>query len=269
MVPRITTILQRFTTEWTTLLPPGAMLAVCGEIGYTEWRRRVLTPVTTMQLFLLQMLHGNTACSHLPHLSGVRFSAAAYGQARTKLPRHCFALLFALLLEGFGRAVQSSALDEGRWHGHRTCFVDGSGCSMSDTPALQDALGQSTEQRPGCGVPVAHLMVLFHAGTSVLLQLVVAPLMTHDLAQVQKVHLCSHPVMCSWRIRGCVRTPISPCSSGPVCTPCSASARDRSWISQPVGLLSSRVCGEHLPSKASHGPAGSQLWVSTTNSWRG
>jgi hypothetical protein len=56
---------------------------------------------------------------------------------------------------------------------------------MPDIPALQDACGQSTEQRPGCGVPVAHLLGLFHAGTGVLLKLVVAPLLTHDLAQVQ------------------------------------------------------------------------------------
>jgi hypothetical protein len=55
-------------------------------------------------------------------------------------------------------------------------------------PALQDAFGQSTEQRPGCGFPVAPLLGLFHAGTGVLLKLVVAPLLTHDLAQVQVVH---------------------------------------------------------------------------------
>jgi hypothetical protein len=59
---------------------------------------------------------------------------------------------------------------------------------MPDTPALQAAFGQSTEQRPGCGFPVAHLLGLFHAGTGLLLKLVVAPLLTHDLAQVQKVH---------------------------------------------------------------------------------
>jgi DDE family transposase len=157
---------------------------VCSEIGYTAWRDRVLTPVTTMQLFLLQILHGNTACRHLPHLSGLRFSAAAYCQARAKLPLR----FFDLLLERFGSAVQQSALDDGRWQGHRTFLVDGSGCSMPDTPALQDAFGQSTEQRPGCGFPVAHLLGLFHAGTGVLLKLVVAPLLTHDLAQVQQVH---------------------------------------------------------------------------------
>jgi hypothetical protein len=184
MVPNITAILQRLTGEWAALLHPEAILAACGEVGYTGWRDRVLTPVTTVQLFLLQILHGNTACRHLPHLSGLRFTAAAYCQARAKLPLR----FFDRLLERFGTTVQRSALDEERWHGHRTFLVDGSGCSMPDTPALQDAFGQSTEQRPGCGFPVARLLGLFHAGTGVLLKLVVAPLLTHDLAQVQKVH---------------------------------------------------------------------------------
>jgi Transposase DDE domain len=64
---------------------------------------------------------------------------------------------------------------------------------MPDTPALQDAFGQSTEQRPGCGFPVARLLGLFHAGTGVLLKLVVAPLLTHDLARVQAVHPALQP----------------------------------------------------------------------------
>jgi Transposase DDE domain len=184
MVPRITAVLTRFKTDWAAQLQPDAIKATCQEAGYTSWRDRVLTPVTTIQLFLLQILHGNTACSHLPHLSGLRFSASAYCQARARLPLR----FFDLLLERFNRAVQRSALDDGRWHGPRIFFVDGSSCSMPDTPALQAAFGQSTEQRPGCGFPVAHLLGLFHAGTGVLLKLVVAPLLTHDLAHVQAVH---------------------------------------------------------------------------------
>jgi hypothetical protein len=43
---------QRFTTERTALRPPEAVLAACSEGGYTTWRDRVLTPVTTVQLFL-------------------------------------------------------------------------------------------------------------------------------------------------------------------------------------------------------------------------
>jgi hypothetical protein len=52
MVPHVTTILQRFPTEWAALLPPDAMLAACGAVGYLAWRHRVLTPVTTSQLVL-------------------------------------------------------------------------------------------------------------------------------------------------------------------------------------------------------------------------
>ncbi len=184
MVPRITAVLTRLKTDWAAQLQPDAIMAACPEAGYTSWRERVLTPVTTIQLFLLQMLHGNTACSHLPHLSGLRFSASAYCQARARLPLD----LLGLLLTRLCTSAQSHLLDEGRWQGHRTFLVDGSGCSMPDTPTLQAAFGQPNVQRPGCGFPMAPLLGLFHAGTGVLLKRIVAPLLTHDLAQVQKVH---------------------------------------------------------------------------------
>jgi hypothetical protein len=87
------------------LLQPEAILAACGEMGYIAWRHRVLAPVTSMQLFLLQILHGNTARSLPPHLSGLRFSAAAYCQARARLPVR----FFDLLLDRFGSAVQRAA----------------------------------------------------------------------------------------------------------------------------------------------------------------
>jgi hypothetical protein len=184
MVPHISAILPRFTGEWAMWLHPDAILAACQESGYTQWRDRLLTPVTTTPLFLRHMLHGHTACRHWPHLSGVRLSAAASCQARATLPRR----LLALLCERCGTAVPRSALDDGRWRGHHPCLVDGSGGSMPETPALQEAFGQPSGQRPGCGFPVARLPGLFHAGTGVLLKRVVAPLFTHDLAQVQQGH---------------------------------------------------------------------------------
>jgi hypothetical protein len=64
---------------------------------------------------------------------------------------------------------------------------------MPDTPALHDAFGQPPEQRPGCSFPVARLLGLFRAGTGVLLKLVVAPRLTHDLALVQAVHSSLQP----------------------------------------------------------------------------
>ena len=47
---------------------------------------RLLKPVATVPLFILQILHGNTACSHLPCLVSQRFTASAFCQARTRLP---------------------------------------------------------------------------------------------------------------------------------------------------------------------------------------
>jgi hypothetical protein len=70
MVPHVTAILPRFTTEWTARRQPDAILTACSVVGYTTWRDRVRTPVTTLPLCLLPMLPGNTAGRHLPHGSG-------------------------------------------------------------------------------------------------------------------------------------------------------------------------------------------------------
>jgi hypothetical protein len=48
-------------------------------------------------------------CSHLPHLSGLQCTAAAYGQARARLPLR----LFDLLLERCSSAVQHSLWRKG------------------------------------------------------------------------------------------------------------------------------------------------------------
>jgi hypothetical protein len=83
----------------------------------------------------------------------------------------------------------ASCRDEAqRWCGHRVWLLDGSSCSMPDTPELQEAFGQPGAQKPGCGFPVAHLLTLFHAGTGMLQKVLTAPLRTHDLAQAWQMH---------------------------------------------------------------------------------
>ena len=183
MLSRMTTVLQRLKTEWAAQLQPEAIQAACEAVGYIEWRDRLLNPIITVQAFLLQILHGNTACRHLPHLSGLHFSASAYCQARAKLPLG----VLNHLLDSVRQSAGSAALEDRRWHGHRTFFVDGSGCSMPDTPVLQEEFGQPGEQQPSCGFPVARLLALFHAGTGLLTQLVVSPLNTHELSRVQQI----------------------------------------------------------------------------------
>jgi hypothetical protein len=73
------------------------------------------------------------------------------------------------------------------WH------LDGSGCSMPDTPELQQAFGQPGMQQPGCGFPVAHLLTLFHATSGLLMRMVSSPLRTHDMGQAHRVHEALEP----------------------------------------------------------------------------
>jgi hypothetical protein len=52
MVASVTAVLSRFKTEWATPWQSAAISGACEEAGYTSWRDRVLTPVTTIQLLL-------------------------------------------------------------------------------------------------------------------------------------------------------------------------------------------------------------------------
>ena len=157
-------------------LTPAFVRQVSDGVGHV-WRDRVLDPVTTVHLFALQILHGNTACAHVPRLGAVRCTGEAYVQARQRLPVRVLERLLNAIRE---HLLGGPALDDGRWHGHRTFLVDGSGVSMPDTGELQQAFGQPGGQKPGCGFPVMHLLAMFHAATGLLIRVAAAPLRTHD-----------------------------------------------------------------------------------------
>ncbi len=183
MFGNITDALRQIKSDVAQALEASLITRLCIELGH-QWRERELDPVTTVRGFLLQVLHHNTACSHVPHLLGKSFSSEAYGQARARLPLE----LFQRLLGEVCRRVQDSLEASTRWRGHRLWLADGSSCSMPDTPELQNAFGQPGQQAPGCGFPVAHLLTLFHAGTGLLLRTIAAPLRTHDMAQASQLH---------------------------------------------------------------------------------
>jgi hypothetical protein len=188
MVGTSTEALKHIQAELATLLDASTIFALCREIDY-QWRERQLDPVTTVHLFLVQILHGNTACTHLPHLTGQRCTASAFCQARTPLPLY----VLEQLLRRTSAVCAQTTHDEGRWRGHRTFLVDGSSFSMPDTPELQEEFDHPGGQRPGCGFPVAHLLALFHAGTGFLLEALAAPCHTHDMAEVATLHAALRP----------------------------------------------------------------------------
>jgi Transposase DDE domain len=183
MVPTFTQALQLVRDDLAHLISPASLAALCRSAGL-RWRRRVLDPINTIHLFLLQILHGNTACAHLPRLTGQTFTPSAYCQARARLP---LAVLQALL-QRLTEIVRPLVDVTGLWHGHRTWFIDGTGVSMPDTPQLQQAFGQPTNQAVGCGFPVARVLGLFHAGTGLLQSFLTAPLRSHEMSRVALLH---------------------------------------------------------------------------------
>ncbi|QEL16298.1 IS4 family transposase [Limnoglobus roseus] len=181
MIPSLLTALRQIRADVAAALAPASIRHACETAGHT-WRDRLLDPV---HLLVLQILHGNTACAHLPRLTGRSFSASAYCQARARLP---LAVLRAVLARVTDAARPLADGDDGRWRGLRTFFVDGSGVSLPDTPALQAAFGQPTNQAAGCGFPVARVLILFHAGTGLLLKPRTAPLRSHEVTQATLTH---------------------------------------------------------------------------------
>ncbi len=179
----ITDILRRFKQNWTEELSPQAIARACRDVGM-NWYESALSPVVTIQIFFVQILHGNAACEHLTHLTGLSFTAAAYCKARMRVPLEALHLLLQRCMEG----LQQETFGAARWLGHRVFYVDGSSFSMPDTPQLRAHFGQHGEQQPGCGFPTAHWLVLLHAGTGMITKMLAAPLRTHDMAGVAQLH---------------------------------------------------------------------------------
>jgi hypothetical protein len=159
--------------------------SLCRDLAL-PFRRRLLTPLVTTQLFLRQVLEGNAAVAELRRVTKLDFSESAYCDARQRLPLAFFQRLHHAVL---GRCRRDADDDPAaRWRGHRVFFLDGSSFSMPDTPELREEFGCPGGQAEGCGFPTAHLLVQFHAHSGYLTRARPAPLRTHDLAQAALTH---------------------------------------------------------------------------------
>lgn len=175
--------LQRIKADLQRYLPEEAIVQACRQVHH-RWRRRQLDPVTTIHLFILQVLCFNTAMTHLRHLSKLPITAAAYCKARMRLPLR----LLQRLLRQSAEQMRQGQGPEGRWCGLRAYLADGSSSIVPDTPALDRAFGHPTGQKKGCGFPVPKILGLFDAYSGLIVQVLCFPLFTHEMSQVWKLH---------------------------------------------------------------------------------
>ena len=74
----ITNALAQVKDDLSQMLSRHVVQCVAQQKDY-KWRDRLLEPATTILLLVTQVLHGNTAITHLRHLSGMNFSAVSSG----------------------------------------------------------------------------------------------------------------------------------------------------------------------------------------------
>ena len=144
-------------------------------------RRRLFTPVTTLWVFLSQVLDPDHSCRQavarfLAWLVGQGRPACAphtgaYCKARQRLPEG----LRTRLLRQTGSDLEERSPADWRWHRRRVRLVDGTTVSMPDTPANQRAFPQPRTQRPGLGFPIARLLVVFSLSVGTVLEATLNP----------------------------------------------------------------------------------------------
>lgn len=130
------------------------------------YRERVYGPLTTLVLFIEQVLGADHSCQDAV-ARGVS-ARVALGQAPCSLNTgpYCRARgrLALGLIERLGREV-GHRLCAGqpvgwRWRGREVKLVDGTTLSMPDTAQNQVRFPQSREQKPGLGFPLARLVAV-------------------------------------------------------------------------------------------------------------
>jgi len=165
----------------------------CRGAGH-RWRPSFWNPAVTVWTFLFQVLDGaktlrSAVATRLvqgPPSESQAFPSAdpaAYCQARRRLPIETILELLNHLTQRLRGLVTPGT----SWHGHRLFVVDGSGASMPDTPALQQAFPQPSGQKKGCGFPVAQFVALFCWTTGAIVDVVIDSIIPHEITLFRKL----------------------------------------------------------------------------------
>lgn len=111
-------------------------------------------------------------------LKPVSTDTGGYCKARQRLPEQ----LFKKLSERTGQTLTRQVAEKHLWHGRRVKVVDGSHCSMPDTPSNQKAFGYPPGQAPGCGFPTLAFVGVFCLATGAALGCALGRWSLHDLS---------------------------------------------------------------------------------------
>jgi hypothetical protein len=168
---------------------------VAEEVGKTG--DRIFTPLVTVAVFLSQLLSDDPTC--LPAVAGLLAWRVACGRpacspdtggyckARQRLPETLLPRLARETADG----LQENAPEAWLFHGRRVVIADGTAVSMPDTPENQAEYPQHTLQKPGCGFPIARIVVLISLATGGVLDAAIGAgqgKLTGEMALIRRLH---------------------------------------------------------------------------------
>jgi len=167
------------------VLDQSTIVSLCQAHAHV-WRPGPLEPAATLGLMLRQVAEGNVAGTAVVRMAGGAFSESAWCQARQRLP---LGVLQDVAHHLAAQVHQSAGVaDEPRWRGHRVRLMDASNFSMPDTPELREHFGAVPGQKPGCGFPIAHCLMVFDKDGGELAYWDASPQKTGDLHHTPQAH---------------------------------------------------------------------------------
>lgn len=177
--------MQRPGCAFADALPEERIQAAFDEQGvaFAQEEDEIYTPQLTLWAFLSQVLFRGEQRSCVAAVSRVVVllvalgreppsdNTGAYCRARAKMPVAVIRRLACVAADRCESQVPSSWL----WRGRHVKLVDGSTCSMPDTPANQAEYPQPSTQQPGLGFPLARFVVLLSLATAMIGDLAIGP----------------------------------------------------------------------------------------------
>lgn len=174
-----------FKYQASRLLDKEQVERICQAHGHS-FRDTTLTPAETVGHFAWQVAMGNVSLDAVRHHADGKFSASAYCQARQRLP---LAVLEKLSEEIAQVALARAGSQEPLWMERRVFRIDGTGIALPDAPEVRKHFGCSGKQKPGCGYPTMHLLLLTGPG-GVAVKTICSPLRTGDMTHAGKMNDC-------------------------------------------------------------------------------
>jgi hypothetical protein len=183
--------------QFCRFLPADVILDACHQASHV-FRKRSFDPVVTIHLFILQILHGNTAILHLRHLVCSAVNASAYCRARMRLPLAVCEKLLDYSASLLSAGIKNSTLKSGTLKNgtfgpawatvRRVLLVDGTSSLTPDTPSIRKLFKQPANIKPGCGYPMAKVLALFDAASGAILRPIICSLFVHEASNVWALH---------------------------------------------------------------------------------